>query len=84
MLENIADGDIVVFKSASAVEVCASRITCDKSKVRAICIGAPTAAAAKAAGFDVTTAPRANDEAIFDVLKTLGRCPKPRKGALLP
>ena len=78
LLASIAPGDVVVFKSASAVEVCALAMRCERSLVRAVCIGAPSGAAAKRLGFDVYAAPRASDEALFEVVLSLE---KPDPGA---
>ena len=68
ILERIAPGDVVVFKSASAARVCAEAVRCDTSTVRAVCIGKPSAIAAERYGFSVTTAPRTDDEALFEVI----------------
>ncbi len=68
ILEQIAPGDVVVFKSASAARVCAEAVRCDKSTVRAVCIGKPSALSATRHGFSVVAAPRTDDEALFETL----------------
>ena len=68
LLAGVVPGDLLVFKSASAAEACAEALVCERSSLRAVCIGNPTAAAARRLGFEVTVASRASDEALFAVV----------------
>lgn len=64
VLKNVAPGDLVVLKSASAAGVFANAIAFDRSQIDAVCIGKPSAEAASQYGFRVSVAPRTDDEAI--------------------
>jgi uroporphyrinogen III methyltransferase/synthase len=64
-----APGDIAVFASASAVSVFTGRGNLRTDGIRAVCVGRPSAAAAREAGFeDVMTASRATDDALFEAV----------------
>lgn len=75
VLENVEPGDIAVFKSASAVEVFAGAIACSTARLRAVCIGKPSAQAASKYGFIVTATPRTDDRAIFKAVMNMASPP---------
>jgi uroporphyrinogen III methyltransferase/synthase len=69
VLVNLAPGDIVVFASASAVRAFAKRGDPGVEGIRAVCIGKPSALAAREAGFeDIMTARGATDDALFEAI----------------